>query len=977
MRLLLLFTFTLVGVSVFSQHSGLFQNAYNQNASVPRGILEAVSWSNTRMHHLTGQELESCSGMPRAFGIMGLFKDGKEYFRENAYLVEELSGISVAQQSADPGKQILAYASAFNTLFSGYISQQLSEDQAVYLTLHRLSEIPDSGRVNQYASDAQVFQIMRFMNDEEFASTHQFPVKHYDLKNVFGPANLKVLSADKIILSEQSIRNEAGDNFSISVLKSTEYGPAIWNPAPSCNYSSRSGVAISAITIHTIQGSYAGAISWSQNCASNVSFHYVLRSSDGQVTQMVLEANKAWHVGSENSYTIGYEHEGWVDQTGWYTEAMYQSSAALTRDIVGSGYGIPPLRTFYGNATSGINVLGNCTKIKGHQHYPNQSHTDPGINWNWEKYYKLINQNPTITTVTSASGSLYDSGGPTGNYGNDERRLWLIQPASAATVTAQFTQFNIENNWDFMFIYDGATTNAPLIGKYTGTNSPGTITSTGGSLLIEFRSDCATVAAGWQINYTSASSSTTLPETTILPGTQWKTSDFDVQINDVSTQSAISERYYLVADRPGASSEWKAANGFVLDDFTTLGSWVQNTGTFSISNGRLKNSDESLSNTNLYLNFPQSGTSDYLYTWTQRFTGTGASQRAGFHFMCSNATLPNRGASYFVFLRESNNKVQIYSVTNDVYTLHTDDDFTINTNIDYEVKVSHSPSTGWIRVYINNVLASSWQHTTPLQSGNSISFRTANTKVEFDNLRIYKSRSTTVHVTTGAGGQMRYESLNAQPTGRMLALAKDAQNWSSVAVADFLLDWSGPVKHLLNDGADADLTHFQGESISGNWSFSDSHSGINQYEYAVGTTPGNDDIIAWSDATESTSFTESFTHGVIGQTYYTSVRATNGAGLTLLASSTGQIYSPESLSLENNLLDQVIVFPNPFTEQISVHHLPGKSTITLYDINGKVVYSGETHSTNERIDAGNLAPGVYQLMIVHNQYSAFRKIIKH
>ena len=578
MKFLLLTALIAMNSFVFAQYSSVFNSAYNQYPSIPKGVLEAVAWSNTHMRNISAQEMESCSGMPRALGVMGLFSDGRNYFRENARLVEQLSGISVDQQLMSPENQVLAYANAFNTIYTTYTGESLSEAQSLYQTLNDLSEIPDSGSVNKYAIDAQIYQIMRYMRDPEFAALHQFPVKQYDLKPIFGVENLKVLTAAKVILSEQAIKNEAGDQYALSTLKSTEYGPAIWNPAPSCNYSSRSGVAVSAITIHTIQGSYAGAISWSQNCASNVSFHYVIRSSDGQVTQMVLEANKAWHVGSENPYTIGYEHEGWVNDASWYTQAMYQSSADLSRDITNSGYGIPRLRTFFGAATSGLNTLGGCTKIKGHQHYPNQSHTDPGIYWNWEKYYKLINANPAVTTITAANGTLYDSGGASGNYSNDERLLWLIQPANAASVTAQFTQFNLETNWDFMFIYDGATTDAPLIGKYTGTTSPGIITSTGGSLLIEFRSDCATVAAGWTINYSSVNNSQVLPVTTILSGSTWKTSDFDVYINDLSTQSTITERYYLVADRSNASSSWQAqaSKGFVLEDFNTLSNFVKN-----------------------------------------------------------------------------------------------------------------------------------------------------------------------------------------------------------------------------------------------------------------------------------------------------------------------------------------------------------------------------------------------------------------
>ena len=61
----------------------------------------------------------------------------------------------------------------------------------------------------------------------------------------------------------------------------------------------------------------------------NVFFEHLKKyvTPDGQVTQMVCESDKAWHVGTENPYTIGLEHEGKADYEGWYTEAMYQASS--------------------------------------------------------------------------------------------------------------------------------------------------------------------------------------------------------------------------------------------------------------------------------------------------------------------------------------------------------------------------------------------------------------------------------------------------------------------------------------------------------------------------------------------------------------------------------------------------------------------------------------------------------------------------
>jgi len=159
--------------------------------------------------------------------------------------------------------------------------------------LHSLSEIPDSGIVNLLARDMQVYSILSFMNSPEKANDYNFELHHYDLVALFGLENYTVLSSPSIKITDTQILSENNTAYLLPQTKSTEYGPAIWNPAPTCNFSSRSGIAISHITIHTIQGSYAGAISWSQNCASNVSFHYVIRSSDGQVTQMVLEADQS------------------------------------------------------------------------------------------------------------------------------------------------------------------------------------------------------------------------------------------------------------------------------------------------------------------------------------------------------------------------------------------------------------------------------------------------------------------------------------------------------------------------------------------------------------------------------------------------------------------------------------------------------------------------------------------------------------
>lgn len=200
---------------------------------------------------------------------------------------------------------------------------------------------------------------------------------------------------------------------------STDYPPAIWNPAASCNYSSRT-TGVSHVAVHTTQGSYAGTISWFQNCAAQVSAHYVIRSSDGQVTQMVREASKAWHVGNSNGYTVGIEHEGYVSNpTAWYTTAMYNASAALTRDILAS-HGLS--QKVYNGSSGWSAVLADSTyNVKGHVNYSNQTHTDPGSGWDWVRYKNAV------AGSTSGGGSTPSLTWPVVQYGNTGERVRTIQ----------------------------------------------------------------------------------------------------------------------------------------------------------------------------------------------------------------------------------------------------------------------------------------------------------------------------------------------------------------------------------------------------------------------------------------------------------------------------------------------------------------------------------------------------------------------
>ncbi len=67
-------------------------------------------------------------------------------------------------------------------------------------------------------------------------------------------------------------------------------------------------------------------------------------------------------------------------------------------------------------------------------------------------------------------------------------------------------------------------------------------------------------------------------------------------------------------------------------------------------------------------------------------------------------------------------------------------------------------------------------------------------------------------------------------------------------------------------------------SLHAAWTSSDPHSGIQEYQYAIGTTVGGIDIVGWTSTGTTTEVTKAGLSLTDGTTYYFSVKARNGAG---------------------------------------------------------------------------------------------------
>lgn len=379
----------------------LFETAYARYPQLPRGVLESIAYVQSRWVMLDGTRAPDAESAP-AVGLMGLYQgDG---FADQIGDAAALLGVGRAQVERDPRWNILGAAALLADA-----KRRLPPDasDADLLKAYAGFAAKSHGAIDAFARESFAYDVLLTLDRGVDDGGIRVEARAVEWERQFAPAALLRQRAPfvRLDLSEGSVETDgyaidardetlhasragvADEVDSGNSINSTDYAPALWVASP--YYHARSG-ATTAVAIHTMQGSYAGSISWFQSNPSSVSAHYLIRSSDGQVTQMVREAQAAHHIGSENSYTLGIEHEGYVDNAAWYTTAMYNASAALTRHFC-TRYAIPCASAYNGAAGSGINVLPASVKIKGHQHYPGQTHTDPGINWDWRRYYTLLN----------------------------------------------------------------------------------------------------------------------------------------------------------------------------------------------------------------------------------------------------------------------------------------------------------------------------------------------------------------------------------------------------------------------------------------------------------------------------------------------------------------------------------------------------------------------------------------------------------
>jgi len=614
-----------------------------------------------------------------------------------------------------------------------------------------------------------------------------------------------------------------------------------------------------------------------------------------------------------------------------------------------------------------------------------------GYDDGYTDYWNAISERFSTCATVACSDTLWDMGGPSRNYFDDEDYVTTVAPTGATQVTLVFSQFDMELNYDSLYIYDGPDDTYPLIGAYTGTNSPGTVTSSGSALAFKVHTDGNTTAPGFTAIWSCAIDN--IPPTTQVNGpASWVTQDFQASFTDTDVGSGVEKSYYQVADNNG--TEWRAndADGFLNDDFNGSAihtQWTPYQGIWAINAGSLEQSDEANANTSLSAPLTQNLSNRYLYHWQGAISGTGNNRRAGLHFFADNASLPNRGNGYFVWFRVDQSQLQFYEVTNDVFTLQATFPMTVNAGQWYDWKVVYDRITGKMEVYQNNVFIGSWTDMTPYATGNCVSLRSGNCIWQVDNFHVYRSRysNAAVNITVGncPACDIRFENTSPNiSSGLIRSINRDsAMLFSNISQAYIDVDWTVADFTMPLDGSAADIdTTTNLALIEGNWASAiDTNSGIANYWYCIGTTPGDSDFVAWTNNTWNTSFAvpASLT---AGQWYYIGLRVENGAGLiTLIDTSDGQV-ADLGLGLEESG-GALSIYPNPATNEITLGSLNTAwvETVNIYDAAGKLALSVPVpHNASLNapivIDITGLSSGTYTIEITNGVQRAFTPLIK-
>ncbi len=366
------------------QLSSYFESA-SAEFNVPAPLLESIGYVQTRWHQLTYTDSQLANRpsdvQPPLFGVMGLRDD--DWFGHSLTDAATLLGKPVTALKDDAFQNIRGAAA----LLSSYRDQankdsaEVTDDLSTWAgVVARFSGIPQKDIADEFAY--HVLQTAKGGINERGIVIPPQPI------NLSGfPESVK----------EKGYRSGRMKTSAV-VGGGADYPGATWDPSP--NFDTRPGVPVVFVIIHDTEGPFDASVSWLKNPSAQASAHYVIRSNDGYIDQLVHDADEAWAVRCWNPITLNIEHEGYVADSSYFTETMYEASAHLTEYLCRK-FNIPEdsIHVFGHNAWTypwfNLIPFGNYVSYVGAGYATCNNHTDPGKYWKWHHYFDLIHSYDT------------------------------------------------------------------------------------------------------------------------------------------------------------------------------------------------------------------------------------------------------------------------------------------------------------------------------------------------------------------------------------------------------------------------------------------------------------------------------------------------------------------------------------------------------------------------------------------------------
>ncbi len=155
------------------------------------------------------------------------------------------------------------------------------------------------------------------------------------------------------------------------------------------------------------------------------------------------------------------------------------------------------------------------------------------------------------------------------NYGNNENCVWLIHPTGASQIDLNFEYFGTQANTDFVKVYDGQNASGALLGSFSGTNLPPSVTASSGYMYIVFTSNSSVTNIGFQANYHcyNPSNCTTdiNPFCNNLSTNITKTLIYNTTLNNTSTCNGSNFNYTSYPATGSSTATLNAGGSYIFD----------------------------------------------------------------------------------------------------------------------------------------------------------------------------------------------------------------------------------------------------------------------------------------------------------------------------------------------------------------------------------------------------------------------------